>query len=165
MKTTIAALAAAALAVGASFVVSAQVGPAVDPAQDAAWHNRQSAALAQLQPADGWLTLPGGLRMRRVAGDGSGAHPTINDVVTLNYEGRLIDGTVFDSSYARGRPATFPLGGLIPAWRMAVPHMGVGDTAEIAVPSDLAYGTRGAGPIPGGATLLFKMELLGIEGQ
>lgn len=164
MKSALVAVAAAAFAVGISAIVSAQGGPA-DPAQDAAWHNRQSAALASLQAADGWRTLPGGLRMRRISGDGSGERPSVNDTVTLHYEGRLVDGTVFDSSYARGAPATFPLRGLIPAWRMAVPHMGVGDTVEIAVPSDLAYGPRGAGPIPGGATLMFKMELLGIEGR
>ena len=66
---------------------------------------------------------------------------------------------------AAARPATFPLGRLIRAWQLAVPQMGVGDTIEIAVPSDLGYGPQGGGPIPGGATLLFKIELLGIVGQ
>jgi FKBP-type peptidyl-prolyl cis-trans isomerase FkpA len=133
--------------------------------QDPAWHNRQSLALAQLKASDGWQSLPGGLRWRRVKGSGAGKHPTVNDVVTLHYAGTLIDGTEFDSSYGRGEPATFPLGALIQAWQMSVPMMGVGDTIEIATPADLAYGPEGKGPIPGGATLLFKIELLGIGEQ
>ncbi len=72
---------------------------------------------------------------------------------------------MFDSSYARGEPATFPLGRLIPGWQVAIPQMGVGDTIEIAVPADLGYGPVGKGPIPGGATLLFKVELIGIGGR
>ncbi|WP_448661762.1 FKBP-type peptidyl-prolyl cis-trans isomerase [Sphingomonas sp. CJ20] len=133
--------------------------------QDAAWLNKQQLALAERKGADGWHAMEGGLRWRRIKGDGSGKHPTVNDVVTLHYVGTLTDGTEFDSSYARGEPATFPLGQLIPAWQLAVPMMGVGDTIEIATPSDLAYGPEGAGPIPGGATLLFKIELLGIGGN
>ncbi len=164
MKSALIAMAAAALAVGASAIVSAQ-DAAPDHRQDAAWHNAQSLALARLQPADGWQTLPGGVRMRRIAGDGTGDHPSVRDVVTLHYAGTLVDGTEFDSSYTRGQPATFPLGSLIPAWQVAVPHMGVGDTIEIAVPADMAYGPYGQGPIPGGATLLFKIELLAIRGR
>lgn len=145
-------------------VAIAQTSPSAPPApaQDAAWHNRQMLALAQLKASDGWQSLPGGLRWRRIKGDGTGKHPTVADVVTIHYAGTLIDGTEFDSSYGRGQPATFPLGQLIPAWQMAVPMAGVGDTIEIATPSDLAYGPEGAGPIPGGATLMFKIELIGI---
>ena len=135
-----------------------------DTSQDAAWHNRQSLALASLKPGDGWRSLEGGLRWRRIAGDGSGKHPVVTDTVTLHYAGRLVDGTEFDSSYARGEPASFPLDRLIEAWQLAVPQMGVGDTIELAVPAALGYGPRGKGPIPGGATLLFKIELLGIGG-
>src|SRR5690606_1958112 len=109
--------------------------------------------------------MEGGLLWRRVAGDGSGPRPSIDDTVRLHYEGTLTDGTEFDSSYRRGEPATFPLRGLIPAWQLAVPHMSVGDTFEIATPATLAYGPFGRGPIPGGATLLFKIELLGIPSQ
>lgn len=155
-------IAAVAAAVSAAFAVApaaAQEGPS----QDAAWHNRQQAALAE-RAAEGWYYLPGGVLWRRIAGDGTGAHPTVQDTVTLHYAGTLIDGTQFDSSYS-GRPATFPLRQLIRAWQLAVPQMGVGDTIEIAVPSDLGYGPRGGGPIPGGATLLFKIELLGIAGR
>ncbi len=154
---------AAAVLVGTA-AVAMQAG-GTDHAQDAAWHNQQMLALAKLKASDGWQSLPGGLRWRRIKGNGAGKHPSVQDVVKIHYAGSLIDGTEFDSSYSRGEPATFPLGALIPAWQMAVPMMGGGDTIEIASPSDLAYGPEGKGPIPGGATLLFKIELLGIPSQ
>jgi FKBP-type peptidyl-prolyl cis-trans isomerase len=133
-----------------------------DP-QDIAWHNAQQAYLASLKPADGWQPVAGGLKWRLVSGDGSGPRPSVNDTVTVHYTGRFIDGQVFDSSVERGEPATFPLGQLVKAWQIAIPLMGVGDTIEIAAPADLAYGPKGRGPIPGGATLLFTVELRGIE--
>lgn len=152
----------AGLALAWSTSACAQTPP--DHSQDAAWHNKQQLALTSLKASDGWQSLQGGLRWRRIAGDGSGKHPAVTDTVTLHYAGKLTDGTEFDSSYARGEPATFPLDALIEAWQLAVPQMGVGDTIELAVPSDLGYGPVGKGPIPGGATLLFKIELLGIGG-
>lgn len=132
--------------------------------QDIAWHNKQMSALATLKASDGWSWLAGGVMWRRTAGDGSGVHPTVSDVISLHYAGTLTDGTEFDSSYG-GRPATFPLRQLIPAWQLAVPQMGVGDTIEIAVPSALGYGPYGSGPIPGNATLFFKIELLDVLGK
>jgi FKBP-type peptidyl-prolyl cis-trans isomerase len=132
--------------------------------QDAKWLNQQQAALASRQAKDGWSWLDGGVLWRRTKGDGSGVHPTVRDTVTLHYAGTLADGTEFDSSYG-GDPATFPLRQLIAAWQIAVPQMGVGDTIEIATPASLGYGLRGAGPIPPSATLLFKIELLGIAGK
>lgn len=155
---------ALAMAASAPSIAVAQDIAAASPdtSQDASWQNKQMLALAQLRWQDGWRVLPGGLRWRPISGDGSGQHPAVTDRVTLNYEGRLVDGTVFDSSYARGEPATFPLGRLIKAWQMAVPQMGVGDTIEIAVPADLGYGPVGKGPIPGNATMFFKIELLAI---
>lgn len=144
------------------WTATACAGPS-DPTQDAAWHNNQQLALASLKGSDGWQVLDGGLRWRRIKGDGSGKHPTVNDTVTLHYAGTLTDGTEFDSSYTRGEPATFPLNRLIEAWQIAVPKMGVGDVIEIAVPAALGYGPRGSGPIPGGATLLFKIELIDIK--
>ncbi|MES2989588.1 MAG: FKBP-type peptidyl-prolyl cis-trans isomerase [Pseudomonadota bacterium] len=135
-----------------------------DRSQDTAWINSQSLALASLKASDGWQSMEKGLRWRRIAGNGSGKHPAVTDTVTLHYAGRLTDGTEFDSSYARNEPAIFPLEALIEAWQLAVPKMGIGDTIELAVPAELGYGPRGKGPIPGGATLLFKIELLGIEG-
>jgi FKBP-type peptidyl-prolyl cis-trans isomerase FkpA len=83
----------------------------------------------------------------------------------VHYEGTLVDGTKFDSSWDRGEPATFPLARLVKAWQLAIPQAGVGDTIEIAVPADLGYGPRGKGPIPGNATLLFRIELLAIAGR
>ncbi len=145
-----------------AFTVMAQE-PKMDRSQDAAWHNSQQAALAERAADSGWNSMDGGLLWRRTGGDGTGAKPDPSDTVTVHYAGTFIDGTGFDSSYDRGQPATFPLGGLIPAWQMAIPQMGVGDTIEIASPADLAYGPRGKGPIPGGATLLFKVELLAIK--
>ncbi len=157
----------AAFALATALIASAAAAQeeAPGPSQDAAWHNKQSIALAERQASDGWGYLPGGVLWRRVAGDGSGARPTVNDTVTLHYAGTLVDGTEFDSSIKRGQPATFPLRALIPAWQLAVPMMGVGDTIEIATPADQAYGPIGRGPIPGGATLLFRIELLGIVGR
>ncbi len=136
--------------------------PAIDRSQDIAWHNAQQAYIAALRQEDGWRPLPGGLKWRRIAGDGSGAKPTVEDVVTVHYAGTFTDGTTFDSSFDRGEPATFPLGRLIKAWQLAIPEMGVGDTIELAAPALLAYGPAGKGPIPGGATLLFKVQLLEI---
>lgn len=126
------------------------------------WHNAQQAALSGLKFEDGWRVMPGNLHWRRIAGDGEGPKPTVQDVVTVHYAGTFVDGTGFDSSYERGEPATFPLGGLVRAWQMAIPQMAVGDTIEIVAPADLAYGPVGRGPIPGGATLKFKVELLDI---
>lgn len=160
---TLAALGATAMAIAAFALFPAFAQE--DHAQDAAWHNQQQLALAELQPADGWRTLEGGLRIRRVKGDGSGPHPTVADTVTVHYAGTLVDGTTFDSSWDRGEPATFPLGRLVKAWQLAIPQMGVGDTIEIAVPADLGYGPKGKGPIPGNATLKFTIELLDIEGS
>ncbi|WP_375289248.1 FKBP-type peptidyl-prolyl cis-trans isomerase [Qipengyuania sp.] len=159
---------AAAVALGAALNLAAPAaaqGAPVDRSQDMAWMTSQQAYVARLSASDGWRYIPGGLKWRRVEGDGSGAHPTLDDVVTVHYAGTLIDGETFDSSFDRGEPATFPLGRLIKAWQLAIPEMGVGDTIEIAAPADLAYGPVGKGPIPGGATLLFTVKLIGIEGR
>ena len=155
-------LLALAASLAAAVGVGAQDNPAdtADTAQSAAWHNTQQAALAT-RAAQDWYAMDGGLLWRRVKGDGSGAHPRPSDTVTVNYAGTFVDGTTFDSSFDRGQPATFPLAGLIPAWKLAIPQMGVGDTIEIAAPATLAYGTSGRGPIPGDATLLFTIRAAG----
>ncbi|WP_120076683.1 FKBP-type peptidyl-prolyl cis-trans isomerase [Aurantiacibacter odishensis] len=129
------------------------------------WHNEQQAALHSRTRADGWATLEGAIKFRRIEGDGSGPAPTVRDEITIHYTGSFIDGEVFDSSVERGEPATFPLSGLIRGWQVAIPYMGVGDTVEIAIPATSAYGLQGRGPIPGGATLLFTIELLGIPSK
>ena len=94
---------------------------------------------------------------------GTGASPVATDEVKVHYEGKLIDGTVFDSSIKRGEPATFPLNGVIPCWTEAVQLMKVGGKSRIVCPSDLAYGDRGQPPqIRPGATLIFEVQLLDI---
>jgi len=95
--------------------------------------------------------------------EGDGANPTAADSVTVHYHGTLRDGSVFDSSVERGTPATFPLGGVIPCWTEGVQRIKVGGKAKLLCPSDTAYGDQGTGGIPGGAALLFEVELLSIE--
>jgi FKBP-type peptidyl-prolyl cis-trans isomerase len=164
-RTMIIMVVLAAIAVALTFLPRSGPDRTAERMQDPAWQQQQALALTAPKASDGWQTMDGGLRWRRIKGTGAGKHPTIADTVTLHYAGTLTDGTEFDSSYARHEPATFPLADLITAWQMAVPQMGIGDTIEIVSPSDLAYGPDGKGEIPGGATLLFKVELLGIEGQ
>jgi FKBP-type peptidyl-prolyl cis-trans isomerase len=95
--------------------------------------------------------------------EGTGASPAAEDSVTVHYEGKLVDGKVFDSSRERGEPVTFPLNGVISCWTEGVQKMKVGGTAQLVCPSDLAYGDEGRPPqIPGGSTLTFDVELLDI---
>ena len=150
---------AAALACGSAAVIAQSGG---GDAQSAAWHNRQQAALAELKTQDGWRWEPGGLMWRYVEGSGAGPRPDVSDTVSVHYHGTFVNGETFDSSYDRGEPATFPLGRLVKAWQVAIPNMAVGDEIEIVSPASMAYGPRGRGPIPGGATLRFKVELIAI---
>ena len=155
-------LAAAALGICIPPPASAQQAE-TPSTQGAAYLNKQMTALAERHGADGWRVTPSGLRWRRIAGDGSGAHPGPANNVTVHYVGTFADGREFDSSVARGEPATFPLNRVIEGWQEGVQLMGVGDKVEFAIPWQLAYGPDGKGPIPGGATLLFTVELLGVE--
>jgi FKBP-type peptidyl-prolyl cis-trans isomerase FkpA len=96
---------------------------------------------------------------------GSGGSPKATDVVSVNYRGTLIDGTEFDSSYKRNEPAQFPLSQVIPCWTEGVQKMKVGGKSELVCPAGIAYGEQGSPPtIPGGATLIFEIELLRIGG-
>ena len=95
-----------------------------------------------------------------------GIKPTPTDTVTCHYEGRLIDGTDFDSSYRRGEPASFPLQGVIRGWTEGLQLMSIGSKFRFFIPFDLAYGAQGAGgSIPPYAALIFDVELIGIEGK
>jgi FKBP-type peptidyl-prolyl cis-trans isomerase FkpA len=96
--------------------------------------------------------------------EGKGASPKESDTVKVHYTGTLIDGKVFDSSVKRGQPAEFPLNGVIKCWTEGLQKMKVGGKAKLTCPSDIAYGDRGqpAAGIPGGATLVFEVELLDI---
>jgi len=96
---------------------------------------------------------------------GTGASPTAADTVKVHYRGTLTDGTEFDSSYKRNEPISFPLRGVIPCWTEGVQMMKVGGKSQLVCPSSIAYGDIGHPPkIPGGATLVFEVELLGIGG-
>ena len=111
---------------------------------------------------EGVLTLPSGLQYRVII-EGDGPLPKATDTVECHYKGTLIDGTVFDSSYQRGKPATFQVGGVIQGWIEALQMMKVGSKWELTIPPDLAYGDRGAGAlIKPGSTLIFDVEVLGI---
>jgi len=109
----------------------------------------------------GVMTTASGLQYE-VIKQGSGPKPGPNDSVKVNYEGTLIDGTVFDSSYTRGEPIEFPLDAVIPGWTEGLQLMNEGSTYRFVIPSDLAYGPYGSGPIPPEATLIFTVELLSV---
>ena len=95
---------------------------------------------------------------------GRGESPKATDTVKVNYRGTLTNGTEFDSSYKRNEPAEFPLNGVIKCWTEGVQKMKVGGKSQLVCPSDLAYGDQGRPSIPGGATLVFEVELLSIGG-
>ncbi|MDN5923514.1 MAG: FKBP-type peptidyl-prolyl cis-trans isomerase [Xanthomonadales bacterium] len=120
-----------------------------------------TAFLAQNKGKMGVHVTASGLQYK-VIKQGTGPKPKASDTVQVNYEGKLLDGTVFDSSYKRGAPATFGLSNVIKGWGEALQLMPVGSTYEIWIPSDLAYGERPAGPIGPDSTLEFKVELLKI---
>jgi FKBP-type peptidyl-prolyl cis-trans isomerase FklB len=121
------------------------------------------AFLAENKKREGVKTLASGLQYK-VLREGKGATPKLTDSVTTHYRGKLLDGTEFDSSYARGEPANFPVKGVIPGWTEALQLMKEGDKWQLYVPANLAYGERGAGlDIPPNATLIFDIELLKVE--
>jgi len=98
--------------------------------------------------------------------DGTGAAPAASDRVKVHYRGTFPDGREFDSSFKRGEPIEFPLSGVIPCWTEGVQRMKVGGKAKLTCPAAIAYGERGAGGvIPPNATLVFEVELLGVNGK
>lgn len=123
-----------------------------------------AAFLATNGKRPGVVSMTNGMQYEvMVAGTGS-VKPTLSNKVKCHYHGTLIDGTVFDSSVQRGEPITFPLNGVIKGWQDAVQLMTVGSKWKLFIPSELAYGERSAGPFIGpGMTLIFEVELLGIE--
>ena len=154
-----------------------QVDLAVDTPKIQALRRQRLAQLAQKREEDGKVflekaaSLPGAKKTTHGAvlvpihqGTGDGGSPGPTDQVTVNYEGKLVDGTLFDSSLQRGEPATFSLMGVIACWSEALPLMKVGDKTRIVCPPDLAYGARGAPPKIGPqSTLNFEVELLGYK--
>ncbi len=121
------------------------------------------AFLAENKKKEGVKTLASGLQYK-VIKEGTGKTPKATDKVSTHYQGTLINGTEFDSSYKRGEPATFPVNGVIPGWTEALQLMKVGSKWQLFVPSKLAYGEKGAGPlIAPNAVLIFTVELLAIK--
>jgi FKBP-type peptidyl-prolyl cis-trans isomerase FklB len=123
------------------------------------------AFLSANKAKEGVVRLPSGLQYKILAA-GTGPKPTANDTVTCNYRGTLLNGKEFDSSYKRGHPETFPVGGVIKGWTEALQLMPVGSKWQLFIPADMAYGDRGAGgDIGPGETLIFEVELLSIGEQ
>lgn len=123
------------------------------------------AFLAANKTKEGVVVLPSGLQYK-ILKAGDGPRPTAADTVVCNYQGTLIDGKEFDSSYKRGQPATFQVGGVIKGWTEALQLMPVGSKWQLFIPADLAYGERQAGPdITPGSTLVFEVELVSIQAK
>ncbi len=122
------------------------------------------AFLAANAKKPGVVTLPSGLQYK-VIKDGTGSSPKPSDVATVHYEGKLVNGTVFDSSYKRGEPAQFQPNQVIRGWTEALQLMKTGSEWELYIPSDLAYGPQGRPSIPPNSTLIFKVELIAVNGQ
>ena len=120
-----------------------------------------TAYLAKAAAESGAVKSDSGLIYREVKA-GAGESPKATDTVKVNYRGTLVNGTEFDSSYSRNQPAQFPLNGVIKCWTEGVQKMKVGGKAVLVCPSDLAYGDQGRPSIPGGAALIFEIELLEI---
>ncbi|HEU4617216.1 MAG TPA: FKBP-type peptidyl-prolyl cis-trans isomerase [Gammaproteobacteria bacterium] len=118
--------------------------------------------LAKMEKEKGATKTPSGVIYIPIKA-GTGPSPKPEDTVKVNYEGTLRDGTVFDSSIKRGEPVSFPLSGVIPCWTEGVQKMKVGGKSKLVCPAATAYGDQGQGPIPGGAVLVFEVELLAIE--
>lgn len=127
-------------------------------------HSKEgSAFLAANTKNDGVKSTPSGLQYK-ILKPGSGATPKATSHVRVHYEGRLIDGTVFDSSFKRGEPVEFPVNGVIAGWTEALQLMQEGAEWKLYIPSTLGYGMQGAGDlIPPGATLVFKVQLIGVH--
>lgn len=119
--------------------------------------------LADNKTKAGITELPNGIQYKIIK-QGSGVKPAVEDTIKVHYKGTTIDGNVFDDSYSRGEPIEFPLGNLIEGWKQTLVLMPVGSKWQIFLPSDYGYGDRGAGAnIPGGATLIFELELLDVK--
>lgn len=126
----------------------------------------QSEAAASAAKEPGAVVTSSGLVYRSLK-EGTGASPGATDVVKVHYRGTFPDGKEFDSSIARGKPAEFPLNGVIKCWTEGVQRMKIGGKSKLTCPASIAYGERGAGGglIPPNATLHFDVELLGISGK
>ena len=120
------------------------------------------AFLEENKKKEGVKTLPSGLQYKVLA-EGSGKTPQATDSVTVNYRGGFINGTEFDSSYQRGKPATLQVDKVVQGWKEALQLMKEGSKWQIFIPPELGYGDRGGGPIPPNSTLIFEVELLSVN--
>jgi FKBP-type peptidyl-prolyl cis-trans isomerase len=137
-----------------------QLSAAVDPAKTLA---EGQAFLAQNAKAPGVVTTASGVQYKVVKAAPKGAAaPKVGDIIKVNYEGKLLNGTVFDSSFERGKAAIMPLDGLVPGWMEIVPLMHVGDEWTLWLPAAQGYGERGVGPIPANSVLVFRLQLGGM---
>ncbi|KAA0695963.1 FKBP-type peptidyl-prolyl cis-trans isomerase [Halopseudomonas laoshanensis] len=122
--------------------------------------------LAENAKREGVTTTASGLQYEVITEGEGEEQPAESDVVTVHYEGKLVDGTVFDSSISRGEPVELPVNGVIPGWVETLQLMNVGDKWKVTIPSELAYGARSPSPvIPPNSVLVFELELLGIQGE
>ncbi len=159
LRTTTAILIAATLTLFGGCAEGPQSGTGASDGNKAAWMQ----TFAGIAAKPGVTTTDSGL-MFEVLKNGNGPTPAITDTVVTHYHGTLLDGTVFDSSYERGEPATFPLNRVIKGWTEALSMMPTGSKWRLYVPPDLAYGKRGAGAKIGPDTpLIFEVELLNIR--
>lgn len=156
-----------------SAAVDSMVGEVLEAEQDstavaesATFRSMDEYDAAYFQGDSGYNTTPSGLKYVTVV-RGTGASPKATDMVTVHYTGRLVDGTVFDSSVSRGEPTTFPLDRVIPGWTEGLQLMQEGGKTVFYIPSDLAYGPSGTpgGPIGPNADLIFEVELIQVNGQ
>jgi FKBP-type peptidyl-prolyl cis-trans isomerase len=154
-----AAVSALLLASGAAQAQAPATAPAAAPAPPA----DPAAFLARNATQPGVKVLPSGLQYKVVkAGDPVSGSPKEGDVIKVNYEGALVTGQVFDSTFARSRPALMQLAQLVPAWMEALPLMHTGDEWILYAPPSLGYGNEAAGPIPANSVLVFRLQLLGF---
>lgn len=131
-------------------------------AEAAANKSKSAAYLLEHGKKPGVITTASGLQYE-VLTQGTGKKPKTTDIVSVHYQGTLIDGSVFDSSLQRGEPASFRLDQVVPGWTEALQLMPVGSKYRLTLPPELAYGEQGAGPIPPNAVLTFDVELLAIQ--
>ncbi len=144
-------------------MASAQAPAVAPPASVSAAATADQAFLATNAKAPGVVVLPSGLQYKVLtSGPKTGPSPKLGDIIKVHYEGKLLDGTVFDSSFERKQSAIMPLDGLVQAWLEALPMMKVGDEWVLYVPPELGYGDRDVGPIPAGSVMTFRLQLLGM---
>lgn len=159
---TLLTTAALALALTSTLTACAQGSKPEEPAAKAAAPAAAAPAVAAKETGKVTTTASG--LQYEVLTEGTGAKPTATDNVTVHYKGTLTDGSVFDSSYDRGQPATFPLNRVIPGWTEGVQLMPVGSKFKFTIPPNLGYGAAGAGgKIPPNSTLIFEVELIKIN--